>query len=145
MNQPQNPLHPMTASTTDTKNSPTTALAEPASATPAERFIEPRYTTRRVDEHTWELGIAVPGVKRDGVTVSLEKDELEVTARRTDDLPAGWRALHAVRPRPDGYRLELTLSVAVDPDRISAKLEDGILTLRLPVAENAKPRRISVE
>lgn len=120
----------------------------PAPAAPVrerERYIEPRYNTRRIDEHTWELGIAVPGVKREDVSVSLEDGLLEVVARRVDALPDGWRPLQAPRLRPDGYRLQLSLAIEVDPERISAKLEGGILTLRLPVAENAKPRRIVVE
>lgn len=115
------------------------------SAVAREAFIQPRYTTRQVDEHTWELGVAVPGVKREDVSVSLENGELGIVARRTDALPEGWRPLHAARPRPDGYRLEVTLSVDVDPERITAKLEDGILTLRLPVSDAARPRRIAVE
>ncbi|MCB1088223.1 MAG: Hsp20/alpha crystallin family protein [Verrucomicrobiae bacterium] len=113
--------------------------------TTADRFVEPRYTTRKVDEHTWEIGIAVPGVKREDVAVSLEDSELEVTARRSDTRPDGWRPLQTPLPRPDGYRLGLSLAIDVDPERISAKLEDGILTLRLPVSETAKPRRIAVE
>jgi len=122
-----------------------TVVAEPAALQEHHRFVEPRYSTRRIDDHTWELGIAVPGVKRDDVNVSLVDGELEVVARRTDTLPEGWRPLQAPRPRLNGYRLQVTLAVEVDPERISAKLDDGILTLRLPVAEIAKPRRIIVE
>ena len=118
---------------------------ESAGAATRERVVEPRYNTRRVDEHTWELGVAVPGVKREDVEVSLEDNELEVVAHRRSTVPDNWRPLQVERFAPTSYRLELTLGIDVDPERISAKLEDGILTLRLPVAEAAKPRRISVE
>lgn len=107
--------------------------------------IEPRYTTRRIDEHTWELGIALPGVKREEISISLEDSELEIQARRTGGVPANWRPVHLERPAPSAYRLELSLGIDVDAERISAKLEDGILTLRLPVSEAAKPRRIAVQ
>lgn len=107
--------------------------------------VEPRYTTRQIDEHTWELGIALPGVKRDDVSVSLEDNELEILAHRRDVTPEKWRPLQVGRPAPSNYRLELTLGIEVDPERISAKLEDGILTLRLPVSEAARPRRITIE
>lgn len=116
-----------------------------ASGAVREREVEPRYTTRRIDEHTWELGLAVPGVKREDIEISLEEKELEVVAHRRSAVPEAWRPLQVERPAPTSYRLELTLGIEVDPERISAKLEDGILTLRLPVAEAAKPRRISVE
>lgn len=111
----------------------------------SDRYVEPRHTSRRIDDHTWELGIILPGVKREDITVSLKDGELEVVAPRADILPEGWRPLQSSRHRPDGYRLLVSLVVEVDPDRIAAKLEDGVLTLCLPVAENAKPRRISVE
>lgn len=138
------PIHNMNENHTAPLAEPRTAPVATAGAV-REHHIEPRYTTRRVDEQTWEIGVAVPGVKREEISVSLEDGELEVVARRTDTLPEGWRPLQAPRPRPDGYRLRLTLAIDVDPERISAKLEDGILTLRLPVAETAKPRRITVE
>ncbi|MCB1231790.1 MAG: Hsp20/alpha crystallin family protein [Verrucomicrobiae bacterium] len=110
-----------------------------------EREVEPRYHTRRVDEHTWQLGVVLPGVKRDDIEISLEENELEVVAHRRHNVPENWRPVQTERPVPTVYRLELTLAIDVDPERISAKLENGILTLNLPVAESAKPRRISVE
>lgn len=107
-------------------------------------FVKPHYTTRKVEGDAWEVGVVVPGVKRDDVRVSLEDKELEVVAHRHHDLPESWRPLNDRGPRPD-YRLNLELAVDVDEERISAKLENGILTLRLPVAEAAKPKTISVE
>lgn len=109
-----------------------------------EVFAKPHYTTRKIDDDAWEVGVVVPGVKRGDVHVSLEDKELEVVARRHRDLPKGWRPLNEQAPRP-GYRLVLELAVDVDEERVSAKLEDGILTLRLPATEATKPRKISVE
>ncbi len=132
---------------TETQSEVSTATASPEHKVAAERerIVEPRYSTRRVDEHTWELGIAVPGVKREDVEISLEESELEIVAHRRVSVPASWRPVQLESVVPTAYRLELTLAIDVDPERISAKLEDGILTLRLPVVDSAKPRRISVE
>ena len=130
---------------TETRTEVSHPQANGASGVTRERVAEPRYTTRRIDEHTWELGVAVPGVKREDIEISLEDSELEVTAHRRSTVPEAWKALQVERHAPTSYHLELTLGIDVDPERISAKLEDGILTLRLPVAEAAKPRRISVE
>lgn len=127
--------------TTAVPTPPTDVLRERGTS----RLAEPRHTSRRVDDHTWELDVVLPGVKREDISISLKAGELEVLAPRTDALPAGWRPLQSPRPRPDGYRLQVSFAVEVDSDRIGAKLEDGVLTLRLPVAENAKPRRITVE
>jgi HSP20 family protein len=131
-----------TSTLTETNGAPSAAV--PATVE-RERYAEPPHTARRIDDQTWEIGVALPGVKREDVSVALEDGELEVVARRSDVLPDGWRPLQAPRSRPDGYRLQVSLAVEVDPDRISAKLEDGILTLRLPVAETAKPRQITIE
>jgi len=109
-----------------------------------EVFVKPHYSTRQVGDDAWEVGVVVPGVKRGDVSVSLEDGELEVVARRHNDLPEGWRPLTDRGPRPN-YRLRLELAVDIDEDRVSAKLEDGILTLRLPVAEEARPKTIAVE
>ena len=109
-----------------------------------EVFVKPHYTTRKDGDEAWEIGVVVPGAKRGDVTISLEDGELEVVARRRDELPKGWRPLSDRGPRPN-YRLSLELAVDVDEERVSAKLEDGILTLRLPVAEASKPKTISIE
>ena len=109
-----------------------------------EVFAKPHYETRKAGEDAWEVGVVVPGVRRGDVNVSLEDGELEVVARRHNELPEGWRPLTDRGPRPN-YRLRLELAVDIDEERVSAKLEDGILTLRLPVAEAAKPKTISVE
>ena len=107
-------------------------------------YVRPRYSTRRVDDEAWELGVVVPGVKKEDVSVSLDDGQLEVIAHRSDELPEGWRPIYERTPAAD-YRLQLELAIDVDPDRISAKLEDGVLTLRLPVAEASKPKTILVE
>lgn len=131
----------MTQSTANPETKPTPK----PSSTPVRRVErEPRYTARQIDEHTWELGVALPGVKREDVTVSLEDNDLEIVAQRHSSVPESWRQIHVAQAAPHVYRLELTLAIDVDPERISAKLEDGILTLRLPVSEAARPRRIAV-
>lgn len=121
-----------------------TANPQAVERNPEEVFVKPHYTTRKADDDAWEVGVVVPGVRRGDVQVSLEDKELEVVARRYRDLPEGWRPLNEQGPRPN-YRLNLELAVDVDEERISAKLEDGILTLRMPVAEATKPKTISVE
>ena len=68
---------------------------------------------------------------------------LTVSALRKDALPEGFRA---VRRERDALRLRhtLTLSPRVDAEKIAAKLENGLLTLTLPKAKAAEPRKISV-
>jgi HSP20 family protein len=85
----------------------------------------------------------LPGVDRDSIDVTVEKNQLSVTAERawrpgeTDDVVAS--------ERPHGtFNRTLFLGDGLDPDRIDADYAEGVLTLTIPVAETAKPRKISV-
>jgi HSP20 family protein len=103
----------------------------------------PRYTVRQA-EGAYEVGVVLPGVKREDVSVRLEEGVLHVEGTRREASPEGWRVL---RREIGGVKfvLELRVTVPVDATRISAKLEDGILSLRLPVREEAKAREIAIE
>lgn len=83
----------------------------------------------------------VPGVKSDGVTVRLEKDELYVHARCAER-EAG-EALAGSDVVADFSRT-FVVPRGIDPERITAELKDGVLTIRLPKSEAVKPRKIAV-
>jgi HSP20 family protein len=106
-------------------------------------FVRPSYRSARVEDE-WEVSVVMPGVKRKDVSVSLEDDELILFGRRSDSVPDGWRPLREQHQKAD-FRLRLQLNFEADPERISAKLEDGVLTVRLPEHEAAKPRQIEVK
>jgi HSP20 family protein len=88
--------------------------------------------------------IDLPGV--DPGTIDIDVDERTLTVRaerRPDTLEGEERWL--VRERPSGtFARQLTLGRGVALDRIAADYRDGVLTLRIPVAEEAKARKISV-
>ncbi|HNX05654.1 MAG TPA: Hsp20/alpha crystallin family protein [Opitutales bacterium] len=108
----------------------------------AQCTIRPSYeSTERAD--AYEVRIRMPGVRKEGVSIALHGDELIVGGAKAPT-PEGWRALR--REIPDSnYALTLGLNVEIDGEKISAKVEDGVLTLTLPKAEKAKPRQISIE
>ncbi|MFM7181825.1 MAG: Hsp20/alpha crystallin family protein [Verrucomicrobiales bacterium] len=114
-----------------------TAVAQPKSA-----VTRPRHTVRAL-EGAYEVGILLPGVKREDIRVRLEENLLAVEASRPEVTPEGWRPLRR-EIEPTDYRLELEVSVPVDAARISASLEEGVLSLRLPLREEAKARDIPV-
>jgi HSP20 family protein len=105
-------------------------------------YVKPQYTVKEGEE-AFELGVVMPGVAKSDVHVAVEDEVLTVTGVRAKSVPEGWKPLHNELSRSD-YRLELRLNVDIDEGRISAKLEDGILSLRLPLSEAAKPRKIEV-
>ena len=86
----------------------------------------------------------LPGVDPSTIDVDIDERTLTVRAERTDDEGDGERRW-LVRERPVGtFARQLTLGYGVALDRIAADYRDGVLTLTIPVAEEAKPRKISV-
>ena len=86
----------------------------------------------------------VPGIDPNSIELTVEKNVLTVTAERTrhwgDDVDEV-----VVAERPVGsFSRQLFLGETLDSDRIDANCENGVLTLRIPVAEAAKPRKVSI-
>jgi HSP20 family protein len=107
-----------------------------------EEFDNPRFrVVPGTDAH--ELQVLMPGVTRDGVTISLDGDQLGVVGRRRQRVPAGWRPRFREHEERD-YRLRVRLNIRIDEEKIHARMEDGVLYLTLPIHGEAKPRQIQV-
>jgi len=85
----------------------------------------------------------LPGVKADSIDLTVEKNVLTVHATRTRPAAEGVEMLVAERPQGTFSR-QLFLGDTLDTEHIGAEYADGVLTLRIPVAESAKPRKVSV-
>jgi HSP20 family protein len=97
---------------------------------------------RRGEEFVVELDL--PGVQPDSIDLTVEKNVLTVHAERRRDETEGVELL--VGERPHGtFSRQLFLGDTLDTDAIQADYVDGVLTLRLPVAEKAKPRRVEIK
>ena len=105
-------------------------------------YPRPSYVVKR-EQGAFQLAIALPGVSRDNLNVSLEKGLLTVTGNRASG------ELHPAKDSssgraPEGYQLQTRLHPDLNPEAMSAKLENGILTLVLPEKESAKKRDIPI-
>jgi HSP20 family protein len=107
----------------------------------AEQFIAPPASVTDSAEG-YTLEIEMPGVKKDGLDISFENNELTIIGRRS--LPAVEGTLLHHESRAENFRRTFELDPSIDANKITAKIEQGIVTLTLPKAEHVKPRKINV-
>lgn len=86
----------------------------------------------------------LPGVPKDKLNLQVEADTLTIEGELSLDTPEGMEAIYAEIGLAR-YRRVFTLSKELDSEKISAELRNGVLTLRIPKAEHAQPRRIEVK
>ncbi|MFD8523755.1 Hsp20/alpha crystallin family protein [Streptomyces capillispiralis] len=85
----------------------------------------------------------LPGIDPESIELDVERNVLNVRAERRS--PAPEDAEPVVAERPTGtFTRQLFLGETLDTERIDASYDAGVLTLRIPVAEQAKPRRIQI-
>lgn len=107
--------------------------------TPENRMAMDAY---RRGEDVW-VHIDLPGVSADSVDVDVERNVLTVSAERS--YPAEENDQFYLNERRQGlFRRQVHLGENLDVENIEADYADGVLTLRIPIAERAKPRKISV-
>jgi HSP20 family protein len=94
-------------------------------------------------DDTFFVHFDLPGVHPESIDLIVEQNTLTVRAERPGLDEEKVEMLVAERPRGTFSR-QLLLSDTLDPDRIEADYEAGVLTLRIPVVQAAKPRRVQV-
>ncbi len=85
----------------------------------------------------------LPGVSADSISLTVEQNVLTVRAERSQVQADGAQMIVAERPYGTFSR-QVFLGENLDPDKVSADYAAGVLTLTIPVHENAKPRNIQV-
>ncbi len=95
------------------------------------------------DNDLW-VDIDLPGVAPESVDIAVERNVLTVSAQRDWDRKEGDQVYLAERHRGT-FRRQVHLGDGLDADRIEARYNDGVLTLRIPVAEAAQPKKIQVQ
>ena len=85
----------------------------------------------------------LPGVDPDSIDLTVERNQLTLVAERQHERREGQEWLVAERP-VGRFTRQLFLGDNLDADRLEATYVNGVLEVRIPVAEQAKPRRISV-
>jgi HSP20 family protein len=112
-----------------------------ADRTQAEQFIAPSASVTEIADG-YMLEIEMPGVKKDGLEISFENNELTIIGRRSLPAVEGTPIHH--ESRQENFRRTFELDPSINADKIGAKIEQGLVTLTLPKAEQVKPRKITV-
>jgi HSP20 family protein len=116
-------------------------LAQQVLGTPARPAAMPIDAYRQNDAFVVELDL--PGVDPGSIDLTVEKNVLTIHAERRRSI--GDDTELVVGERPHGtFSRQLFLGESLDADQLSADYADGVLTLRVPIAERAKPRRVEI-
>jgi HSP20 family protein len=107
----------------------------------AEQFQAPCASVLETTEG-YMLHVEMPGVNKEGLEISIENNELTLIGRRS--LPTVDGNLVHRESRRENFRRAFELDPSIDGNRITAKIDQGVVTLALPKAEHVKPRKITV-
>jgi HSP20 family protein len=94
------------------------------------------------DGDTFVVELDLPGVNPDSINLDVERNVLTVKAERPGR-DGDTELIAAERPR-GVFSRQLILGDTLDTERVAASYDAGVLTLRIPVAEQAKPRKITI-
>ena len=86
----------------------------------------------------------LPGMKRDDIEVRIEAGTLTISGQRNADTETGVDNYHRLERRYGRFARSFSLPTVVGEDHGHATFEDGLLTIRMPKVDSAKPRRIEI-
>ena len=121
----------------------------------ARRWAENREQTLginvREEDDAYVLSALVPGLKADDLNIQVLEDVVRITGEYKRSAPQSGsvdkadESSYLVRELPNGsFTRTLRLPAPLDADHVEADITDGVLTLRLPKAESARPRQIKI-
>jgi HSP20 family protein len=96
------------------------------------------------DNHELVIKAELPDVKKDDIRVTFENDVLTIAGERKQETSAQREQFSRVERRFGSFSRSFTLPSTVDASGIAASYKDGVLTIRLPRREEAKPKQITV-
>lgn len=107
----------------------------------SEKYLAPAASVLEAGDG-YTVQVEMPGVNKEGLEISIENNELTLTGRRS--LPSVEGTLLHRESRRENFRRAFELDPSIDSNRITARIDQGVVTLTLPKAEHVKPRKITV-
>jgi HSP20 family protein len=99
-------------------------------------------------ENEFVIKAEMPGVKKDGINVTLDNNELEISGKVNGNLPGNLpdeKNLKYSEFKLYNYHRKFNVGDTIDRNTLTAALDNGILTLTLPKKEEVKPKKIEVK
>ena len=103
----------------------------------------PRDATLRDSGDSYSFRAVVPGLSLDNVSIEVDDRRLSLAVKHTLETPDGFKKLRAERAGYSWNR-QFSLPESINTDAVSATLKDGVLTITLPKAEVAGPKKVAV-
>lgn len=97
------------------------------------------------DKDKYVVSIELPGLKKEDINVTVHDGVLTVAGERKSERNAKEGTLHRTERYYGRFTRSVTLPTAVQADKVSAAYKDGVLTVEVPKAEEAKPKQIEVK
>ncbi len=122
------------------------AVLQPSGETRTQRdggFVPPLDVHESQDAYT--IKVSLPGVKPDDVNIQYQQGTLTISGEAQEEQSREQGSYHLRERRSGRFSRTLHLPDMVNADKAEASFEHGVLTLRMPKAEETKPRRIAVQ
>lgn len=96
-------------------------------------------------EKAVEVTLELPGIAPEQVKVEFNDGALWVTGEKKEEKEEKGKTYHRIERRTGQFRRGFTMPMAIDEGKIGAKFDGGVLTITLPKAEQATPRKIEIK
>jgi HSP20 family protein len=96
-------------------------------------------------DNDYVVKIELPGVNKDDVKITLESNILTIRGEKKAEKETKEKNYHRIERSYGSFQRSFTLPTSVKNDKIDAEYKDGILSITLPKAEEAKPKQIEVK
>ena len=97
------------------------------------------------NEKEFEITVELPGMKAEDFHVELEGNELRISGEKKEEKEEKGKTYHRIERSFGEFRRVVPLHTAVDADQIKAEYKDGVLSVKVPKAEEAKAKKIDVK
>lgn len=109
----------------------------------ATRTWTPPVDIQETDD-AYRIQVELPGMKKEDIQITLENNVLRLSGERKFEKDVKKENFHRIERVYGTFSRSFALPTQVSSDKVDAKFQDGVLTITVPKAEQAKPRRISI-